>query len=61
MTKPLKKRYTKNGERHLSHEHAALRKSNLKEFAFLRYAGSYLMDLIVERKEVENHNSRLSS
>ncbi|MDE5757990.1 MAG: group II intron reverse transcriptase/maturase [Allobaculum sp.] len=38
MTKPLKKRYNKNGERKMGNEFRALRKSRLKEFAFVRYA-----------------------
>ncbi|MDE5757648.1 MAG: group II intron reverse transcriptase/maturase [Allobaculum sp.] len=38
MTKPPKKQYNKNGERNMSHEYRALKKSKLKEFAFVRYA-----------------------
>ncbi|MDE5758805.1 MAG: hypothetical protein K2H85_09380 [Allobaculum sp.] len=38
MTKPLKKQYSKNGERHRGNEYVALRKSKLKEFGFIRYA-----------------------
>ena len=38
MTKPPKKQYNKNGERNKCHEFEALRKSKLKEFAFVQYA-----------------------
>lgn len=38
MTKPPKKQYSKNGERSMGNEYRTLRRSKLKEFAFVRYA-----------------------
>ena len=39
----IKAQYNKNGERRLSHELRALRKSNLKEIKFVRYADDFVI------------------
>lgn len=38
MEKPPKKQYSKSGERCMSNEYRTLKKTNLKEFVFVRYA-----------------------
>lgn len=50
MTKPVKKQYSKNGERNKGNEYRALKKSKLKEFYFVRYAD----DVAILCKSLQN-------
>ena len=42
MEYPMKEQFNKNGQRRLSNEYRALRKSNLKEMYIVRYADEIL-------------------
>ncbi len=50
MVRPVKKQYSKNGERDKTNEYSALRKSKLKEFYFVRYAD----DVVILCKSLQN-------